>query len=59
MPKDKRAAPLLEEQAFLAILRGADRLQWQLTEMLKPYGLSPTQYNALRILRGARNDGLP
>jgi len=50
---------MLEERAFLAILRGADRLQWQLAEMLKPYGLSPTQYNALRILRGAGKDGLP
>ena len=26
--------------------------------MLKPYGLSPTQYNALRILRGAGKKGL-
>ena len=63
MAKDKRVAssagPLLEEQAFLAILRGADTLQWRLTEMLKPYELSPTQYNALRILRGAGKDGLP
>ena len=25
--------------------------------MLKPYGLSPTQYNALRILRGAGAEG--
>ena len=27
--------------------------------VLKPYGVSPTQYNALRILRGAGPDGLP
>lgn len=26
--------------------------------MLKPHGLSPTQYNALRILRGAGPEGL-
>ena len=25
--------------------------------MLKPHGLSPTQYNALRILRGAGDEG--
>ncbi len=31
----------------------------QLSQSLKPYGLSPTQYNALRILRGAGPDGLP
>lgn len=49
----------LEEEAFLSVLRTADRLQWHLAEMLKPYGLSPTQYNALRILRGAGSSGLP
>ena len=30
-----------------------------MAEWLKPHGLSPTQYNALRILRGAGVDGLP
>lgn len=30
-----------------------------MTEWLKPHGLSPTQYNALRILRGAGVEGLP
>ena len=28
-------------------------------ETLKPSGLTPTQYNVLRILRGAGTDGLP
>src|ERR1051326_7722192 len=37
----------------------ADELQQQLIELLKPYGLSPTQFNALRILRGAGEAGLP
>jgi DNA-binding MarR family transcriptional regulator len=27
------------------------------SDMLKPYGLSPTQFNALRILRGAGEGG--
>ncbi len=43
---------------FVALLRAADRLQWRAVEMLKPHGLSPTQYNALRILRGAGPEGL-
>ena len=47
------------EEASIAILRTADRLQQQLVELLKPYGLSPTQFNALRILRGAGGPGLP
>ena len=48
-----------DEEASIAILRTADELQQQLIELLKPYGLSPTQFNALRILRGAGEAGLP
>jgi len=48
----------LEEEAFVALLRTADQLQWRAAEMFKPHGLSPTQYNALRILRGAGPEGL-
>jgi len=47
-----------EERAYLALLRTADRLQGKMAEWLKPHGLSPTQYNALRILRGAGPEGL-
>ncbi len=47
----------LEEEALVAMQRTADRLHWRLSEMLKEHGLSPTQYNALRILRGARDEG--
>ena len=50
---------LVEEQAFLAVLRTADWLQRELAKMLKPYDLSPVQYNALRIMRGAGPEGLP
>jgi DNA-binding MarR family transcriptional regulator len=52
-------APILEEEAFIAILRAADRLERQVAEMLKQYSLTPTQYNALRILRGGGPEGLP
>ena len=47
----------LEEEALVALQRTADRLQWRLSEMLKTHDLSPTQYNALRILRGAGEEG--
>jgi DNA-binding MarR family transcriptional regulator len=47
----------LEEEALVSLNLTVDRLQWRFGEMLKAYGLSPTQYNALRILRGAGNDG--
>lgn len=47
----------LEDEAQVALQLTADRLRWRLSEMLKAHGLSPTQYNALRILRGATDRG--
>jgi DNA-binding MarR family transcriptional regulator len=46
-----------EEEALVSLQRTADQLQGCLSDMLKPHGLSPTQYNALRILRGAGDEG--
>ncbi len=46
-----------EQEAFLALQRTADELQSRLAEMLKQYGISPTQFNVLRILRGAEPHG--
>jgi DNA-binding MarR family transcriptional regulator len=43
----------LEGEVFLALLRSADSLLRQAEELLKTAGLSHTQYNVLRILRGA------
>ena len=51
-----------EEEAFLSILRTADVLARAAGEPFKPYDLSSTQYNVLRILRGtcpAGTSGLP
>lgn len=48
-----------QEEMALQVLRTADLLNRQMTEFLKPHGLSPTQYNALRILRGSGAEGLP
>lgn len=49
----------LEQLAFVQLQRTADQLQQAVAEFLKPFDLSPTQYNALRILRGAGPAGLP
>lgn len=57
--KQSKPFSSLEEEAFIAILRTADKLQLQLVELLKTHGLTPTQFNALRILRGAGDAGLP
>ena len=48
-----------EQEAYLSLLRTADALQTQVEAWLKKFGLTGTQYNALRILRGAGSDGLP
>lgn len=56
--KQKKPYRLLEEEAFVNLQRTADALLQRVAEALKPAGLSPTQYNVLRILRGAGSDGL-
>lgn len=43
----------LEEEAFLALQRTASLLLQALGRSLKSHDLTPAQYNALRILRGA------
>jgi DNA-binding MarR family transcriptional regulator len=48
-----------EQEAYLALLRTADALQSRVEAKLKEFGLTGTQYNALRILRGAGTEGLP
>lgn len=48
-----------EQAAFLTLLRTAEYLQARNADFLKQYDLSFTQYNALRILRGAGKSGLP
>ncbi len=48
----------LEEKALLNVARTADHLRRGLHSVLKHKGLTTTQYNALRILRGAGTDGL-
>ena len=48
-----------EQEAYLSLLRTADALQTSVEAKLNEFGLTGTQYNALRILRGAGPDGLP
>lgn len=54
----KRRFGCREEDAFVDLLRTCDLLSRGLAHLLKAEDLSPTQYNALRILRGAPA-GLP
>lgn len=54
-----RPALRLEEEVFVSLSRTADFLQRQAAEAFRKFDISPTQYNALRILRGAGPEGLP
>ena len=54
----KRRAACAEEVAFLDLLRTCDLLSRGPAQVLKSEDLSATQYNVLRILRGAP-EGLP
>ena len=55
----KPFAPSLEAKLFVALLRLCDRLAQDADLLIKSFGLTGTQYNVLRILRGAGPDGLP
>lgn len=49
----------LEDSVFISLHKTADSLGLQAEQLLKPHGLTGTQYNVLRILRGAEPEGLP
>ena len=49
----ERPSACREEEIYLTILRTAEALSRGVIETLKRADLTPTQYNALRILRGA------
>jgi DNA-binding MarR family transcriptional regulator len=47
----------LEQATFLNLLHAASELTQGVAELLKPWGLTVTQYNVLRVLRGS-SEGL-
>jgi DNA-binding MarR family transcriptional regulator len=56
--KQTRPFRSIEEEAALGIVRTAAALDHAFAQALKPYDITPTQYNVLRILRGAGSEGL-
>lgn len=50
--KKKRPFEAPEQEALLNLLRTSDQLQIRFARLFRPYGLTPSQYNVLRILRG-------
>jgi DNA-binding MarR family transcriptional regulator len=56
--KQGRPFDSLEQEALLSVERTAAVLMHGFADSLKTYGITPTQYNVLRILRGAGAAGL-
>jgi DNA-binding MarR family transcriptional regulator len=50
--KKRKPFASVEQEAMLAIMRTSDLLENRLARLLREYGLTMTQYNVLRILRG-------
>jgi DNA-binding MarR family transcriptional regulator len=56
--KQSKPFPSPRAEALLGILRTAAVIDHHLGEALKPYKITTTQYNVLRILRGAGRNGM-
>ncbi|HET7433685.1 MAG TPA: MarR family transcriptional regulator [Thermoanaerobaculia bacterium] len=57
--KQTRPFANVQEEVVLSLMRTADQLVMPMNEALRADNLSLSQYNILRILRGARGQGLP
>ena len=55
--RQKKPFASREEEVYLNIQYTAEALWWGVSETLKRVELTPTQYNVLRILRGAGAEG--
>lgn len=56
--KQNRPFVSLEQETYLSILRTASELSHAVDQFFQPFDITPSQYNVLRILRGAGANGL-
>ena len=49
----------LLERAFVALIGANERLNRRTVDLMKPWNVTPQQYNVLRILRGVGEEGKP
>ncbi len=57
--KQEQAFESRQQEAIVALLLTTDQLKGRLSELAARFGITPQQYNVLRILRGAGEEGLP
>ncbi len=57
----KQARPFRSDAhaALVSLLLTADRLRRRMAAVVEPHGITVQQFNVLRILRGAGDDGVP
>ena len=46
------------QELVIALIKTADVLHRFMSQVIEPYGVTPQQYNVLRILRGAGEEGI-
>jgi DNA-binding MarR family transcriptional regulator len=56
--KQNRPFVSLEQEVYLSILRTASELSYAVDRFFRSYDITPSQYNVLRILRGAGEEEL-
>jgi len=56
--KQRKPYRVLEQEASVSLARTAALIEYAAADVLRAHGLTPTQYNVLRILRGAEPGGL-
>jgi DNA-binding MarR family transcriptional regulator len=57
--KQSRPFASAADEAVVTLLRTADRVRAALAQVVEAHGITLQQYNVLRILRGAGEEGLP
>src|SRR5580698_8167592 len=56
--KQNRPFVSLEQEVYLSLLRTTSELSHAVDQFFRPFDITPSQYNVLRILRGAGTGGL-
>ena len=57
--RQRRPFPSPQQEAVVALIRTADLVRRVIGGAVEPLGITTQQYNVLRILRGADQEGLP
>jgi len=57
--KQKKPFRSPQQEAGISLLRTADVVRRRIARVIEPHGITPQQYNVLRILAGAGKDGMP